>query len=150
MVARWPRLLGAEEDDLEQTVLLDLLSALREERFRARSSLKTYVRTYVHHKCIDRIRARRRRQFLSVEDEDLEDPRGVTDEVFVSREEARRLLRLLDQMPQQCRELWSCLEEGLTYQEMSERLGVSEGALRVRVSRCRQRAAELRRALDGS
>jgi DNA-directed RNA polymerase specialized sigma24 family protein len=36
---------------------------------------------------------------------------------------------------------------GLTYREMSSRTEVAEGALRVRVLRCRKRALELREEL---
>jgi DNA-directed RNA polymerase specialized sigma24 family protein len=39
---------------------------------------------------------------------------------------------------------------GLSYREMSDRTGVAEGTLRVRVLRCRKRAIELRAELLGS
>jgi DNA-directed RNA polymerase specialized sigma24 family protein len=36
---------------------------------------------------------------------------------------------------------------GLSYREMSERLGVAEGTLRVRVLRCREKAVAVRAEL---
>jgi len=36
---------------------------------------------------------------------------------------------------------------GLSYKEMSQRLNVAEGTLRVRVLRCREKATNLRRDL---
>jgi DNA-directed RNA polymerase specialized sigma24 family protein len=36
---------------------------------------------------------------------------------------------------------------GFSYREMSSRTGIAEGALRVRVLRCRKRAVELREEL---
>ena len=62
-------------------------------------------------------------------------------------EAAEVALRVQESMPDSCRELWSLLEEGLQYREMSRRLGVSEGALRARMLRCRRKALELRQRL---
>jgi DNA-directed RNA polymerase specialized sigma24 family protein len=53
-------------------------------------------------------------------------------------------------MPESCRELWRMLEQGMPYQEMSRRLRVAEGTLRVRVLRCRRQALASRdRILQG-
>ncbi len=38
--------------------------------------------------------------------------------------------------------------QGLSYKQMSEKLGAQPGALRVRVLRCRRRAEELRQQLQ--
>ncbi len=136
--------LGSEIEDLEQEILLDVTRALRAGRFEGKSRLKTYVRTIVHHKSIDRLRQQRRRQWLDVEE--LELPSGdlsPLDEATRSQDTALGL-HVLEQMPDSCRELWSMLEQGMRYREMSRRLGVGEGALRARVLRCRRRALELR------
>ena len=152
LVRGWMRLaftpyrsrLASELEDVEQESLIDLLSALRAGRFRRHSRLRTYVRTYVTHKCIDRLRATTRREWLDVEDLDLTsqapDPMDR-----LTRSEATDLgLRVLEEMPDSCRELWQMLQQNMSYREMGERLGVSEGALRVRVLRCRKRALEMR------
>jgi DNA-directed RNA polymerase specialized sigma24 family protein len=60
------------------------------------------------------------------------------------------LLRVLDRSSQECRELWRMLLLGLSYREMSQRLEVAEGTLRVRVLRCRERAVSTRSELLGS
>ena len=57
------------------------------------------------------------------------------------------LLRVLERMSEDCRRLWSMVLAGLSYREMSRRTGIAEGALRVRVLRCRKRAVELREEL---
>ena len=43
----------------------------------------------------------------------------------------------------------SLLFDGLSYREMGEELAVKEGALRVRVLRCRKKAIEVREELLG-
>ena len=55
----------------------------------------------------------------------------------------RRHLLGLEGMSRECRDLWGLILAGLSYREIGTRLGVTEGALRVRALRCRQRAAEV-------
>ncbi len=141
------RRLAQELEDLEQEILLELTQALRGDRFQRRSSLSTYVRTYVHHKCIDRLRAGARREWLSIDDLDLPSHSPSPLEQLAETERTEVALRVFEEMSESCRELWRMLEQGLRYREMSRRLGVGEGALRARVLRCRKRALELRRKI---
>ncbi|HSG41131.1 MAG TPA: hypothetical protein VLE27_15945, partial [Thermoanaerobaculia bacterium] len=60
------------------------------------------------------------------------------------------LLRVLEKVPQDCQEMWRMIVAGLSYREMSLRLNVAEGTLRVRVLRCRERATTVRDELLGS
>jgi DNA-directed RNA polymerase specialized sigma24 family protein len=53
-------------------------------------------------------------------------------------------------MGDECRRLWRMLVDGFSYREMSDEYGVSEGALRVRVLRCRRKALEVRERLLGA
>lgn len=132
--------LAADLEDVEQQVLLELLGALAAGRFEGRSRLATYVRRMVHHKCLNRLRALRGRQWVEVETLDLPDPGPAPDE-RAGRDAARGVaLRVLAAMPESCRELWEMILRGLGYEEMAARLGVAAGTLRVRVLRCRQRA----------
>ena len=101
----------------------------------------------VTHKCIDRLRALDRRQWLDIEDLDLPAGRPSPLEELAAAETADLALRILEQTPESCRELWQMLQQGLRYREMSQRLGIAEGTLRVRVLRCRKRALELREKL---
>ncbi len=138
---------GDELEDLEQEILLELTSALREGRFQRKSRFRTYVRTYVNHKCIDRLRAASRREWVDVADLDLPSRAPSAFDVLSRSEAAGIALRVVEEMPESCRELWEMLQQGLRYQEMSRRLGVAEGTLRARVLRCRRRALELREQL---
>ena len=137
--------LADELEDLEQEVLLELTQALRGRDFRGQSRLRTYVRTYVHHKSIDRLRAHGRRQWVDVEDLDLPS-RAPSPLDRLSKSETDSLAKqVVEQMPESCQELWGMLAEGLRYKEMGERLGLDEGAVRARVFRCRKRAIEARK-----
>jgi DNA-directed RNA polymerase specialized sigma24 family protein len=60
------------------------------------------------------------------------------------------LLEVLEAMPADCRRLWEMLLDGLSYREMSARLGLGEVALRSRVHRCRRQAQEIRARLTGA
>lgn len=136
--------LASELEDLEQEVLLELTAALRSKKFDGRSRLATYVRAWVHHKCIDRLRFRRRREWIDVEDLNLPSRTPSALDDLASSEATELALRVFEEMPESCRELWRMLEQGMRYQEMSGRLGVAEGTLRARVLRCRRRALESR------
>lgn len=136
--------LAAEIDDIEQEILIDLLRALAAGRFEGRSSLATYVRRMVHHKCLNRLRSRRGRQWVDCSDVELVDPEPTPFERERRRGELALGLRVLAAMPERCRELWTMIHRGLSYEAMSERLGVAAGTLRVRVLRCREKALALR------
>ena len=100
----------------------------------------------VCHTCLDRLRAQSRWQWTELDslpeweaDAILSDPAPALDQ-----EAKDLLLRVVEQVSEECRRLWAMILEGLSYREMSDRVQVSEGALRVRVLRCRKRAMELR------
>lgn len=136
--------LAAEIEDIEQEILIDLLKALAAGRFEGRSLLATYVRRMVHHKCLNRLRSRRGRQWVDCSEVELVDPEPTPFERERRRGELELGLRVLAAMPEPCRELWKMIHRGLSYEAMSERLGVAAGTLRVRVLRCREKALALR------
>ena len=136
--------LAADIEDIEQEILIDLLRALAAGRFEGRSLLATYVRRMVHHKCLNRLRSRRGRQWVDCSEVELVDPEPTPFERERRRGEFELGLRVLAGMPEPCRELWRMIHRGLSYEAMSERLGVAAGTLRVRVLRCREKALALR------
>ena len=136
--------LAADIEDIEQEILIDLLRALAAGRFEGRSLLATYVRRMVHHKCLNRLRSRRGRHWVDCSEVELVDPEPTPFERERRRGEFELGLRVLAGMPEPCRELWRMIHRGLSYEAMSERLGVAAGTLRVRVLRCREKALALR------
>lgn len=147
------RRLGADMEDVLQEVRIEVLRLVRQGSFRGQSSLKTYLWQVTAHTCIDALRRRARRPAPDVLDEG--EPLAAADpsplDRVLARETDQSLLAVLERASAPCRELWSLVLAGLSYREISARLGVTEGALRVRALRCRQRAAETagRGAVDG-
>ena len=149
--AAWPyqRRLAHRWDDVLQDVRVEVTRLLQRQEFRGGSSLKTYLWRVVCHTCLDRIRAHGRWRWAELDgmedweaDAILGDPGGT-----IEPESKDLLLRVLERMSEDCRRLWSMVLAGLSYREMSRRTGIAEGALRVRVLRCRKRAVELREEL---
>lgn len=132
--------LAPELEDVEQQVVVELIEALGAARFEGRSRLATYVRRMTHHKCLNRLRGQRGRQWLDVADLELVDDQPTPFEQTRRHESLELALRVLARMPEGCVELWSMIHRGLSYDEMSARLDVAPGTLRVRVLRCREKA----------
>lgn len=150
--AAWPyqRRLADRWDDVLQDVRLEVTRLLGQGKFRGESSLRTYLWRVVSHTCLDHLRAQKKWKWADLEEVDQP---GVGPEAIPSsstrQEDKDLLLRVLEQVPQDCREMWRMIVAGLSYREMSLRLSVAEGTLRVRVLRCRERAVAARRELLG-
>ena len=145
------RRLADHWDDALQDVRLEAIRLLKGQRFRGESSLKTYLWRVTSNACVDRVRGQRKVQW---EDVEAVDQRGEGAQARANERgragEARDLaMRVLAEMSEECRQLWRLLFEGLSYQQMSQSLGVAEGALRVRVLRCRRKALAVREGLLG-
>lgn len=147
------RRLRDQWDDVLQDVRLEVTRLLRDGKFRGDSSLKTYLWRVTCHTCLDRLRSRQRWTMVEL------DPRTVDDETAAVFErppekvwsaERDLMIRVLARMGDDCRQLWSMIIDGHSYREMSEEIGVSAGALRVRVLRCRRKAQEVRDELMAS
>lgn len=149
--AAWPyqRRLANRWDDVLQDVRLEVTRLLGEGKFRGESSLRTYLWRVVCHTCLDQIRSQGKWQFTDLETADQEDGRAAGPLRVAVDDPAERdlLMRVLDRASPDCRDLWKMLLLGLSYKEMSLRLQVAEGTLRVRVLRCRERAIALRQEL---
>lgn len=141
------RKLRAEWDDLLQDLRLELMRLLRTGAFRGESSFRTYLWRVVGHSCLDRLRAQARRPVPVLE---FDEPR-TTDpsplDQTLSREAHALLLRVLEAMPADCRQLWGLILAGQGYDEIGRTIGVRPETLRVRALRCRQRAVEERQRL---
>jgi RNA polymerase sigma-70 factor, ECF subfamily len=149
--AAWPyqRRLANRWDDVLQDVRLEVTRLLGQGKFRGESSLRTYLWRVVSHTCLDQIRSQGKWQFTDLEAVDQDDGRAAALPRVAADDPAERdlLLRVLDRASPDCRDLWKMIVLGLSYKEMSVRLGVAEGTLRVRVLRCRERAIALRSEL---
>lgn len=151
--AAWPyqRRLADRWDDVLQDVRLEVTRLLGQGKFRGESSLRTYLWRVVSHTCLDQLRAQSKWKWADLESLDQsEEPTAGAPRAFPSRQEDKDLLlRVLNRVPQDCREMWRMIVAGLSYREMSLRLSVAEGTLRVRVLRCREKALTVRQELSG-
>lgn len=152
--AAWPfqRRLAPQWDDVLQEIRLEVARLLGRRAFRGEASLKTYLWRIANHTCINHIRAQAKWKMVDLEAiETRASPAdGLPLSQLLQKESGQILLRVLEEMSPECRELWQMVLSGLSYQEMSKRLSVSEGALRVRVLRCRKKAVAARDQLMGS
>lgn len=137
--------LPAEWDDLLQDLLLEVTTVLQDGAFRGDSTLRTYVWRIAHYRCLNRIRDLARRPESEIEEQTyhLPDPARPVLERLVQRESEDSLMRFFDSVSADCQRLWKLILAGQSYREISRETGISEGALRVRVLRCRQKALKL-------
>lgn len=150
--AAWPyqRRLADRWDDVLQDVRLEVVRLLGEGKFRGESSLRTYLWRVVSHTCLDQLRAQSKWKWTELDSLEREEtPMWSLQVEPKNREDWDLLLRVLAQVPQDCREMWRMIAAGLSYKEMSVRLKVAEGTLRVRVLRCREKATVARGELLG-
>jgi len=148
--AAWPfqRRLRSRWDDVLQEIRLEITRLLKQGKFRGDSSLKTYLFRVVTHTCVDQVRDQDRHELLDLDAlEDADQPRTKGPSPAEESAERDLLLRVLDQAPRDCRHLWQMLAAGFSYKEMSGRMGVADGTLRVRVLRCREKATRSRAEL---
>jgi RNA polymerase sigma-70 factor (ECF subfamily) len=148
--AAWPyqRRLADRWDDVLQDVRLEVTRLLGQGKFRGESSLRTYLWRVVSHTCLDELRAQSKWKLTDLESlEQGEGPAGVVQAPAPNREDRDLLQRVLQRVSPDCREMWRMIVAGFSYKEMSLRLNVAEGTLRVRVLRCREKAAVLRQEI---
>ena len=139
------RRLSSEWDDVLQEARLEMLRLLQKGQYRGEARLRTYLWQVVGHLCIGFLRRQRRRSRIEDLPDAAEEPASDDPSPFdrvALHERDERLLGALQAMSVECRQVWRLILEGLSYREISDRLGASEGALRVRAHRCGKAAAE--------
>lgn len=136
-------------DDVLQAARMEALRLLRQGSYRGDSSLSTYLWRAVNHVCIDHLRRQKQAPTVGVEDLAETEPGDEPSPLgrVIRAESERFLLRVLESTPPECRRLWALILDGQSYGEMSRQLGTSEGALRVKVLRCRRKAVAVREEL---
>jgi RNA polymerase sigma factor (sigma-70 family) len=150
--AAWPyqRRLSSRWEDVLQDVRLEVTRLLGQGKFRGESSLRTYLWQVVSHTCLDQIRSQGRWQWTDLEAIDEGGSGGSAPAPAAGHEDRDLVQRVMRRMSGDCREIWRLIAMGHSYREMSQRLGVAEGTLRVRALRCREKAVALRGELLGT
>jgi RNA polymerase sigma-70 factor (ECF subfamily) len=126
-------------DDIIQEVHKRLFINLSEGRFQARSSLKTYVAQIAKYTCIEFLRQKIRGRSVNLDSVELRDTSPDPDEQLRSSEWVRRATEALTRLPESCRKLFDMIfSQQLSYQEIARKLGIAEGTVKSRTSRCRK------------
>jgi RNA polymerase sigma-70 factor (ECF subfamily) len=136
-------------DDLRQEIQARVLRNLTRGLFNGRSTLRTYVHRISKNVAIDFGRRAYRRREIGM---DLADPQVAAIAIepsSLARHLARDLLdRILRGLPEQDRHLLHLVFVlHYSYEEVSRELGVPEGTVKSRMSRCKDRLLRARREL---
>jgi RNA polymerase sigma factor (sigma-70 family) len=135
--------LTSDVEDVAQQVRRKLLVSLRADRFQGTARLRTYVWRAAQHAAIDHLRQRRAQPFpLSIEEVAEPSDPAVSPERALLQAERRALFALvLSRLGEACRALFQLIVfDELSYAEIALRLGTTEGAIKVRALRCREKA----------
>jgi RNA polymerase sigma-70 factor (ECF subfamily) len=131
---------GDVRADLEQEVMVELWQAVRRPDFDATRELGGFVRVLCARRAIDWWRSMRRREADATPEALADDSPGPLDELL-SQERQALARRVFATLSTRCRELLrQQVVEKLSYREIALRSGRSEGALRVQLHRCIERA----------
>jgi RNA polymerase sigma-70 factor (ECF subfamily) len=139
--ARLTQLIGpsSEREDLLQQVFLELYRAL--PRFRAESSIGTFIHGIAVHVALDHLRRRGRRpqHFMAVELDELIDGSPTPEDCTRRRSELGQVLALLDQVKPANRLAFALVAiAGLSLDEAAELVGTNADAIKQRVLRTRR------------
>ena len=143
------RSLEGHWDDLKQDIRIRVLRNLRDERFGARSSLRTYVHRIATYVSIDHSRQAWRRHEIPVETAGTGwEPREsrVDPEAWIARDVLQRLTRDLAEGDRIL--LWLVCGRHLSYTEIAREMGTTEGAVKVRVHRLKERLVKQYREME--
>ena len=120
----------AEVDELVQDTFVRAFASI--DTFRGESSFRTWLFTIERRLLIDRRRAeKRRRDRTEIQEDDAATEYDALDSV-VADETQRRLQRAVERLSPTQREVFALrVGEGLSYKEIADAVGTTEGAARV-------------------
>jgi RNA polymerase sigma-70 factor (ECF subfamily) len=128
----------ALSQELSQEALARIFLSLNAGRFRGDSSLGTYAARVARYTCLEHLRRRRLEVDLDADSFPSRERWSQPEESFLGAEEHLRNLETFARLPADCRELLRMVfADGLSYREIALRLGISVGAIKTRVHRCR-------------
>lgn len=137
-------LTGSEEDalDLSQEVFVKAYFNL--ERFEGRATFGTWVQRIKVNHCLNHLRKRRGKVFLELDDpalgaEDALRTDARADDATRARETRERIGAVLDRMSETLRVPLLLRDlDGLSYQEIADRLELGLSAVKMRIARARE------------
>jgi len=135
-----------EAEDLTQDVFLKVFKSL--DKFNRDADFSTWLSSVARNYCIDQYRAGKREREVLVEDLlafDLAQASTGNPHRALEDQDRRSFLRKgLDLLPEKLREAVVLRDlQGLSYQEMADRLALPEGTVKSRINRGREELARL-------
>src|SRR5262245_56139064 len=136
-----------DAEDLTQEILLKVFKSL--EKFNRDADFSTWLSSVARNYCIDYYRASKREREVLVEDLVAFDLAVATtgsnpQRALEDRDRRSFLRRGLDALPEKLREAVILRDlQGLSYQEMADRLHLPEGTVKSRINRGREELARL-------
>ncbi len=135
-----------EAEDLTQEILFKVFKSL--EKFHRDADLGTWLSSVARNYCIDHYRAGKREREVVVEDLLALDlapaSAGNPHRALEDRDRRSFVRRGLEQLPPKLREAVVLRDlQGLSYQEMAERLELPEGTVKSRINRGREELSRL-------
>jgi RNA polymerase sigma factor (sigma-70 family) len=147
-------------EDIEQSIRVEITKSIGNHH--GECTLEYFIKRICVHRCIDEVRrqVRKRNVFVDLfhpESEDARDPLETpADETFdpvhqiLLRERALALKHLLDQLDATCREaIRHFYLDGMSYREISEKLGIAVNTVGSRLSKCMDKLREIGCAAAG-
>lgn len=139
-----------DRQDLEQIVMTQIWQSVERPGFDPAAGFWAFVDLVVARRCIDWRRSHREEVGLE-ESAELSAPQVSPLGAALARERRNLARAVVERLPAACKEIIRLhLAEGLSYAKAARRLGVGEGALRVRMHRCIKRAQKIRRHLEAT
>src|SRR6266545_304600 len=136
-----------EAEDLTQDVFIKLFRSL--DKFNRDADFSTWLSSVARNYCIDHYRASKREREVLVEDLVAFDlapasPGSNPHRALEDRDRRSFLRRGLESLPAKLREAVVLRDlQGLSYQEMADRLGLPEGTVKSRINRGREELSRL-------
>jgi RNA polymerase sigma factor (sigma-70 family) len=133
-----------DREDLVQEIAVALWQAI--PRFRGESSERTWLYRVAHNTAITAAAKLRRRGRSESSLDDLPDPPAAVsahgDEHLIRSQQRARMMLAIRELAPVDRQIVTLHLEELSYREIQEITGISEGAIATRLSRIRDRLAE--------
>ena len=139
LAGSYTRTLG-DRDDLFQEIALAIWQAL--PRFRGECSDRTFIFRIAHNRAIAHI-AQRRPPAVNPDEAELPDPRPTPEGGLSNLQQQSRLLAAIGRLPLAYRQVITLTLEDMSYAEIAQVLGISEGNVGARLSRGRQMLKEM-------
>jgi RNA polymerase sigma-70 factor (ECF subfamily) len=136
-----------EAEDLTQEIFLKVFKSL--DKFHRDADFGTWLTSVARNYCIDRYRANKREKEVLVDDLVAFDlapasPGSNPHRALEDRDRRSFLRRGLEALPSKLREAVVLRDlQGLSYQEMADRLGLPEGTVKSRINRGREELSRL-------